>query len=182
MSVLVALAAAGIAVAIEPPAKEDKPAEAARPAANLLDPIKALAGEWEMKDEQGKVELASVFRVTSAGSAVQETMFPGTDHEMVNIYHLDGPGTLVITHYCAVGNQPRMTGGAPKAPGVYEFTIKDPMKDVSNLKSPDGMYMGQLTLTIQDNDHVVEDWLHTSKGKPGGKTSIEMTRRKPSAP
>ena len=44
------------------------------------------------------------------------------------------------------------------------------------------MYMGQLTLTIKDADHVVEDWVHTNKGKPGGKTSIEMTRRKPSAP
>lgn len=168
--------AAAIVMTAEPPA------EAASRPQNLLEPLKALAGEWEMQDESGKTVVGAVFRVTSAGSAVQETMFPGSPHEMVNLYHLDGPGTLVVTHYCAVGNQPRMTGGAPKTPGVYEFTIKDPMKDVSNLKSPEAMYMGQYTLTIKDADTLIEDWVHTDKGKPGGKTSFELKRRKPSAP
>ena len=40
------------------------------------------------------------FRVTSAGSVVQETMFPGSDHEMVNMYSVDGD-KLLMTHYCA---------------------------------------------------------------------------------
>jgi hypothetical protein len=33
--------------------------------------------------------------------------FPGTDHEMVSVYFLDGD-ELVAKHYCAMGNQPEM--------------------------------------------------------------------------
>lgn len=180
LPVLCLALATGLAVALEPPAKEDPAAAQAKAAPTLLDPIKALAGEWESTDE-GEKQLGVVYRVTANGSAVCETMFPGTQHEMVNMYHLDGPDTLVVTHYCAVGNQPRMTGGAPKAPGVYEFRVKDAAKDVTNLGSPDGMYMGQLTLTIKDQNHIVQDWVHIKDGKDGGKVSFELKRRAPAS-
>jgi len=44
------------------------------------------------------------YRVASAGSVVQETLFPGTPHEMISMYHLVD-GELVLTHYCAMANQ-----------------------------------------------------------------------------
>jgi hypothetical protein len=40
------------------------------------------------------------YRVTGAGSAVVETLFPGTPHEMVTVYHAR-KGVLCMTHYCA---------------------------------------------------------------------------------
>ena len=57
----------------------------------------------EGPDGEGIVE----FRVSSNGSAVRELMYPGTEHEMTNMYTLEG-NTLVMTHYCAGGNQPHM--------------------------------------------------------------------------
>jgi len=36
-----------------------------------------------------QVPFVSVVKLTAAGSAVQETFFPGTDMEMVSMYHLD---------------------------------------------------------------------------------------------
>ena len=60
-----------------------------------------------MKDEAGKMQAASVFKVSSAGSVVWRTMLPGTPSEMKNMYHLDGVG-VIATHYCAMSNQPRM--------------------------------------------------------------------------
>lgn len=47
------------------------------------------------------------FDVTAAGTVVMETMLAGTDHEMVNVYYLEGD-SLVLTYYCAGGNQPTM--------------------------------------------------------------------------
>ena len=47
------------------------------------------------------------YRVASGGSVVEETLFPGTPHEMISMYHLVD-GELVLTHYCAMANQPRM--------------------------------------------------------------------------
>src|SRR5438045_2893874 len=69
-----------------------------------LERLKKLAGEWVVADAQGQPtdKLISVFKVTAAGSAVQETIFPGSNHEMVTLYHRDG-ADLVLTHYCALG-------------------------------------------------------------------------------
>jgi hypothetical protein len=72
-----------------------------------LERLKKLAGTWVAADKDGKPtdQVVSVIKVTSAGSAVQETLFPGQPHEMVSIYYRVG-ADLVMTHYCALGNQP----------------------------------------------------------------------------
>ena len=93
----------------------DKPeAKQPQPPTNAgLETMKKLAGTWLVADKDGKPtdQVASVIKVTAGGSAVQETMFPGQPHEMVSIYTADGPD-LVMTHYCMLGNQPRMKAAA----------------------------------------------------------------------
>src|SRR5690242_9923644 len=86
----------------------DPPAKATTTNPNL-DRLKALAGTWVEADKDGKPtdKVVSVVKVTAAGSTVHETLFPGTPMEMISVYHLDG-ADLVMTHYCALGNQPRM--------------------------------------------------------------------------
>ncbi len=87
----------------------------AQSAAQPVDPqkaferLKSLAGTWEGQahDEKSGPPAIVVYRVASGGSVVQETLFPGTPHEMISMYHL-ADGHLVMTHYCALGNQPRM--------------------------------------------------------------------------
>jgi hypothetical protein len=57
------------------------------PAASAFDRLKALAGEWI--DVDGSVgmkgRVAVTYRVTGAGSAVVETLFPGAGHEMATV-------------------------------------------------------------------------------------------------
>lgn len=124
--------------------------------AALLGEISKLVGDWEMTDDTGEKHRASNFAVTSGGSAVREIMFPGTDNEMTNIYHMDG-GVLVCTHYCAAGNQPRMIArhSAKTEEGtvlLFEFD------SVSNLRESHEHYMGNLTLTILEDGRLREDW------------------------
>ena len=45
------------------------------------------------------------YKVSANGSVVMETLFSGTPHEMITMYHLAG-NDLVATHYCAGANQP----------------------------------------------------------------------------
>src|SRR4051812_1306547 len=68
-----------------------------------LERLKKLAGRWGAADESGKPtdKVVSVIKVTAAGSAVQETLFPGEPMEMVSFYHRDG-ADVVMTHYCAL--------------------------------------------------------------------------------
>src|SRR5262245_26324092 len=74
-----------------------------------LEKMKSMAGTWVVADKDGKPtdEIASVIRVTAGGSAVHETIFPGQPHEMISMYTAEG-SDLVMTHYCMLGNQPRM--------------------------------------------------------------------------
>lgn len=74
----------------------------------LFDKLAALAGTWTTTHE-GKTLTAIQSRVSSNGSVIIETMFPGSPHEMTNVYHQDGE-EVVVTHYCAIGNQPPAGG------------------------------------------------------------------------
>jgi hypothetical protein len=122
----------------------------------LLGVVSELAGDWEMVDENGETILAAQFAVTSGGSAVREIMFPGTDYEMTNLYHMDG-GSLVCTHYCAAGNQPRMVATA--ATKTDEGTVLHfNFESVTNLRASHDHYMGNLTVTILEDGSIRQDW------------------------
>lgn len=116
-----------------------------------FEKLKKLAGTWVEADKDGKPTdvVVSVIKVTAGGSTVHETLFPGQPMEMVSVYHLD-KGELVMTHYCMLGNQPRMKAD-PKSPAnqiKFEFaggTNLDPAKD---------KHMHSGTLTFVDADHI----------------------------
>ena len=130
---------------------EKTDSKAATPAPFVsLDRLKKLVGTWVMADKDGKPtdQVVSVIKVIGGGSVVHETLFPGQAHEMVSVYHRDG-SDLVMTHYCALGNQPRMKADpkSPKNQLHFEFvggTNIDPAKD---------MHMHEGTITFVDEDH-----------------------------
>src|SRR5512138_2195799 len=143
LCVVAAALAASLALAADPAPPSRAAADAAaaaRPAAPsakaALERLKALAGAWEGKAGHGdQLGPASVrWETISAGTAVMETLFPGTPHEMRSIYFLDG-GELVLTHYCEMGNQPRMrlSPASTETELVFDFaggSNLDPTKDV----------------------------------------------------
>lgn len=138
----------------------------------LWDPLVQLAGEWTVTDEKGNVVPALVIKLTSSGSVLHESMFPGTPHEMTNVYHLDGR-SVVMTHYCAAGNQPRMR--ATEAPGG-KFSFRS--DSVTNLRAADEVYMGEVVLTITDKDHFEQEWISYKAGKEEPHLKIAYTRKK----
>src|SRR5437868_11062744 len=88
-----------------------------RPTNSGLETMKKLAGTWLAADKDGQPtdQVVSIIKVTAGGSAVHETLFPGQPHEMVSSYTVDGPD-LVMTHYCVLGNQPRMKADPNRRP------------------------------------------------------------------
>ena len=160
--------------AARPTAATASPATAEQKAA-LLDRVKSLQGTWELPPHDGQPGREIVFAVTSNGSVVREIMFPGSTEEMTNLYHMDGP-TLVATHYCAIGNQPRMraAAGGPNDPIDLKFD------SVTNLSSADQMYMGGLKIVFVDKDHIEEHWTSYTGGKPDGHqmNPFQLSRKK----
>lgn len=122
--------------------------------------FKALAGDWRMVDDsESPGEEATIsYRVTAAGSAVEEIVFPGAEHEMVTMYHLDGP-VLVLTHYCALGNQPRMVA-VPVEGNLVSFQFAG----AGNLASIQDPHMHDAVFTFTDEDHFQTTWSLWSGG------------------
>jgi len=154
-------------------AADDKPASKAPATSPGFESLKKLVGTWTAPGPDGK-SMETQFRLSAGGSVLVETLFPGKPEEMVTVYHMDGPD-LILTHYCMLGNQPRL-----KAVSAKE-TKKLMFKSVggTNMK-PDDMHMGQAILTFVDDDHFEADWCSCSGGKPDENhhVSIKFTRKK----
>jgi hypothetical protein len=157
---LVLLALAAVARSDDKPQSEDKPKVATHP---TFEKIKKLAGTWVEADKDGKPtdKVVSVVKVTGGGSAVVETLFPGQPHEMVSVYHLDGKD-VVMTHYCVLGNQPRMKAD-PKSP---EGQIRWLFTGGTNLDVNKDKHMHEATVTFVDDDHLEIAGVAWDGGKP----------------
>ena len=80
---------------------------------------------------------------------------------MISMFTLDGPNRIVLTHYCSVGNQPRMAATA--SPDGKTFTFD--YFDATNLKTPDSGHMQRVVFTIVDANHHTEDWTFVDHDK-----------------
>jgi hypothetical protein len=126
-------------------------------AQETFERLKSLEGTWHgtpegsgAAEEEAK-EVAQVvheFRVSANGTVVMETMGPDTPYEMINMYHVDGE-ELVLTHYCAGGNQPIMRLDREKSTAdklVFDFA-------------------GGTNLNPETDPHIHAAELHLDEGK-----------------
>ncbi len=173
------LAAWLFALALTPMAHADEkaPTPPADNSSAELNRIKALAGKWSSTTSMfGKPneKVYTVYEVTAGGSAVLETIFPGTPQEMLSVYYDDDKGKLAMTHYCIMRNRPTLK--LVKSEGD---TLTMDVTKVEGVKSKDERSMGGMTMTFKDNDH----FSSTCKGRGKGAEkeppmTMEFTRVK----
>jgi hypothetical protein len=122
-----------------------------------FETLKSLAGDWVGKSAQGRpVEVT--YRLTAGGTALMSEI--KTEDNMITVFNLDGD-RIVMTHYCTMGNQPRMQASAP--PDGKTFTFE--FLDATGLASPDSGHMHRLVLILPDANHHSEDWTFVKGGK-----------------
>jgi hypothetical protein len=151
-------------------------------AQTAFDQLKTLAGTWHgtpegqgeaaAEEAEHKGEVVHEFRVSAAGTVVMETMMPGTDDEMINMYHLDGDD-LLVTHYCSGGNQPRMRLDRDRSTArtlVFDFaggTNLDPAVDG---------HIHAAKITFVDDEHLDSAWTSHAEGKQAGVMTFHLAR------
>ena len=172
-SVLAALSAAALGTAFAAPASTPAAPEAKAAFARL----KGLVGTWEgtAGDAQNAMPVKLVYEVTGNGSAVKETLFPGTPHEMLTLYHLDGP-SLVLTHYCAAGNQPRMKLARAVAGPPYELVFD--FAGGSNLDAAKDMHMHSARIRLLEDGRLESEWASFQGGQPLDVKKFTVSRKK----
>ena len=145
------------------------------PSIASLDFMKKLEGSWVALDEHGQPtqQVSSVFRVTSGGSAVEETVFPGTEKEMVTLYYVRD-GVLQLTHYCMLGNQPHMLAQPVKTPGELAFVC-----DGKGVASEDEGHMHTGSFHLGPDGRLHSHWQMLEKGKETHLADFTLVRRAP---
>ncbi|TKB59672.1 MAG: hypothetical protein E8D49_07525 [Nitrospira sp.] len=123
-------------------------------------PLASLIGEWQGKDPEGKPMTAS-YQWTGSGTTLVETMTKAQKPMMMTMYHADKNG-LMLTHYCKLGNQPRMRADRP---GGDAKTLTFNFIDITNLAQPTDAHMHKVSFTFQDQDHFTQEWMLSKDGK-----------------
>ena len=142
--------------------------------------LKGMAGTWRGTPEgdgpeaeaeaEAAGEVVHEIEVSAAGTVVMETMAPGTEHEMINMYHLDGDD-LVLTHYCAGGNQPTMKMVAAKGNEMhFDFT------GGTNLDPAVDPHIHAAQIVLVDGDTIESNWTSYAGGKEAGGMNFTLKR------
>ncbi len=133
-----------------------------------LNKMKQLVGTWEGSGADmgdGKMEVR--YHLTSGGSAVVETLFPGTSQEMTSIYYDQG-GQLSMTHYCSLGNHPVMELKKETADQlIFETNVKDLKEEP---------HMSSLHLTFISSNSIEQKWSMAQPGKEGHSSVFKLRK------
>lgn len=135
-----------------------------------FDKLKSLEGTWAGKGSEGQ-PLTVTFRVTSAGSAIMSEI-QGPEN-MISMFHLDGE-RLMMTHYCATGNQPRMIG--TMSPDGKSVTFN--FLDATNVLSTQPGHMERVVVTMLDANHHTEEWSFLAKDGSTHHETFDVQRQK----
>ena len=129
-----------------------------------------MEGEWRIVGGDHAQGATHLYRTIANGSVVVETAFPGEPHEMITVIHLNGPN-LVMTHYCAAGNQPYMVAEHPSGDRVrFRF------ERASDLNDPKAMHMRDASYHFIDSDRVDSNWSYWEGGEQQSVMKIELER------
>ena len=150
-------------------AADPKPSAPAQNAAAAFDRLKTLVGEWEADTSMGKVHAR--FELASNGYVVVEKANVAGG-EMMTTYYLDGD-KIGATHYCDLGNQPRLQASGIDGYGQIRFHFLN----AANLKAGQD-HIHDFSIQVKDVDHFNDEWVAFENGKPKMHVAGEYVRVK----
>jgi hypothetical protein len=143
-------------------AAEKSPAEAA------FERLKSLAGTWETRVDEKHTGVAT-YTVTGGGQVVLEVM-----GGMATAYHFD-KDTLMMTHYCGAGNQPRMKAKTVSHDGRHVAFV---MYDITNHPTAKtSSYSSALDLRFGDDGTVELAFTSMDGGVESGSQTFRLVKR-----
>jgi hypothetical protein len=170
--VAAALLAALTVPALRAQAREPEKISETIDARTAFHMLKSLAGDWTGTAGKENAPATVTYRISSNGHVVTEVLFPGTEHEMMTLYYVQG-SDLLATHYCAIGNRPQFkldSGKSSLKELVFAFDGGngfDPGKD---------NHVHDAKLDFNGKDKFDATWSFYSGGEKRGSNDIHLTR------
>jgi hypothetical protein len=113
-------------------------------AAHRFDEMKRLVGTWRRADNPSS-PLRIRFFLTAGGTVLVEQWQRGDQAHSLTVYHRDAD-TIIATHYCPQGNQPRLALLPPSTEKVVRFSFRD----ATDLESVRESHLTSLTFDLSD--------------------------------
>src|ERR1044071_9793386 len=120
-----------------------------------FEEMKSLVGDWEATVPT-EVQSAH-FELIADNSVLASRLSGDMRHDMHTMFHMD-QSRLMLTHYCAMHNQPRMV----LVPGEEPRKLVFRFKDGTNIAPGDG-HMNQAVFIFDKPDHHIEEWTYLAK-------------------
>ena len=134
--------------------------------------LKSLVGTWETVEKGSKRPGVATYTLTGGGKVLMEVM-----GGMATAYHLD-KGTLVLTHFCGAGNQPRMRVKTIENDGRH-FVFE--MYDITNHPHRDSYYSSALDVRFVEDGTVELAYRGMTAGRESRQTFQLVKRLSPTA-
>lgn len=125
-----------------------------------------LAGDWEGVFSNGRRHTVN-YRLSAGGTALVETWALAPGRESLTIYTLDGD-SLVATHYCPQGTQPRL-----KFVAEHEGRLQFDLLDGGSLQVPGRSHQHAFWLQWKGGDAMVRSETYVENGKVGPDAKAE---------
>ncbi len=127
-------------------------------AAAVFKELGGLVGTWEGTFANGRKHTVT-YRLTAGGTVLLETWALAPGRESLTLYHLDGE-TLVATHYCPQGNQPRLQLGEDGYPTRRAFRFRDG----TNLQVPGASHQHAFWVELQGPNRLLRSEAYVPNG------------------
>ncbi len=134
-------------------------------AASAFDAFKQLQGTWSITSHEKPIATKMTYDVGSRGSIVTEQF-----GKELSVFAVDG-SSLIMTHYCNAGNQPRLRLKAGTPPDVFDFV----MFDITGLDTPNGRHVQEVVYRMTGPDSMKLSLIWTGEGT-GAPENYVLTR------
>ena len=131
--------------------------------------LKKLSGTWDVVESRAGRPMTATYVMTGRGTVLMESMGSGGSAGMQTAYHLD-KGTLVLTHFCGAGNQPRMRLESVADGGRR---LRFEMYDITNLAAPKKYHSTSADVVFLSDTRVDI----TFEGSDKSRQTFSMTRK-----
>ena len=119
-----------------------------------FETFRGFEGKWAIRSGQKTLLIEMTYEVGSKGSIVTEQF-----GKELSVFYRDGQ-SMLMTHFCNAGNQPRLRLKENGRPGVFEFE----MFDITNLQSADADHVDRVVYRIIDDKTIDLEivWKHSN--------------------
>ncbi len=142
---------------------------------DAFERMKKLVGSWEahMKMGEQTMEMKASYKLTSSGSVLIETTHEGTPHEMVSVYHDNKKKELIMTHYCAEHNQPKLI-----LTGMDNNKLMMDLSSDNDIDLAKETHIHSVSIQFEGNDKMTHMWTSHKGGKKDMVVKMAFNRAK----